>query len=464
MRNPDSSYRYTPSAIADSVQLLQSAVLSDVSSAAAADPMQAPPSRSLPRWYVAARSGLLASLLSLGMAVAGCGEEPPPPALPLQPAPLVVQRIDWSATPTAPGRITAIAESGDDTALYSDQSVTLYSSGELFGSDPSVRGWQSAAAVPSLGFPGTWLLGADGQGRLHRLRFGPTLPLSLEEVSARYQLVGTPVQQVVSAGGSQVAFVLADKVAVTDGMSIKQYDFAGRGLVAAQGRLAALDDAGVQLLDLSTQSLRRLSAGGLLAVTFASDGKLWAVSSQTLYREEGNALLPMYQALEGQTFTGIVASARGVWVSFGDGFGLVRGEQLLQATAAQAGLSGPLPAGTRLQGSSSGDLWLMSDSELTRLGEPSGGGADLVLWRKQLQPIFTRLCQGCHLPGGSAHIDMSTYSGWAQLRAQVAQRVVAMQPSPMPPAGGGKLTKEELAIVAEWAARTPNQEPTASAR
>lgn len=464
MRNPDSSYRYTPSVIADSVQLLQSAVFSDVSSAAAADPMQAPPSRSLPRWYVAARSGLLASLISLGMAVAGCGEEPPPPALPLQPAPLIVQRIDWSSTPTAPGRITAIAESGDDTALYSDQSVTLYSSGELFGSDPSVRGWQSAAAVPSLGFPGTWLLGADGQGRLHRLRFGPTLPLSVEEVSARYQLVGKPVQQVVSAGGSQVAFVLADKVAVTDGMSIKQYDFAGRGLVAAQGRLATLDDAGVQLLDLATQSLRRLSASGLLAVTFASDGKLWAVSSQTLYREEGSALLPMYQALEGQTFTGIVASARGVWVSFGDGFGLVRGEQLLQVTAAQAGLSGPLPAGTRLQGSSSGDLWLMSDSGLTRLGEPSGGGADLVLWRKQLQPIFTRLCQGCHLPGGSAHIDMSTYSGWAQLRAQVAQRVVAMQPSPMPPAGGGKLTKEELAIVAEWAARTPNQEPTASAR
>jgi hypothetical protein len=67
-------------------------------------------------------------------------------------------------------------------------------------------------------------------------------------------------------------------------------------------------------------------------------------------------------------------------VSFGDGFGLVRGEQLLQATAAQAGLSSPL-----LQGSSSGDLWVMSDSELTRLGEASGGGADLVLWRKQLQ-------------------------------------------------------------------------------
>jgi hypothetical protein len=70
----------------------------------------------------------------------------------------------------------------------------------------------------------------------------------------------------------------------------------------------------------------------------------------------------------------------------------------------------------------------------------------------------------CHQPGGSAHIDMSTYSGWAQLRAQVAQRVVAMQPSPMPPAGSGKLTTEELAIVAAWAARTPNQVPTAGVR
>ena len=53
-------------------------------------------------------------------------------------------------------------------------------------------------------------------------------------------------------------------------------------------------------------------------------------------REEGSALLPMYQALDGQTLSGRVASARGVWVIFGDGFGLVRGEQLLQTTAAQA--------------------------------------------------------------------------------------------------------------------------------
>jgi len=53
-------------------------------------------------------------------------------------------------------------------------------------------------------------------------------------------------------------------------------------------------------------------------------------------REEGSALLPMYQALDGQTLSGRVASARGVWVIFRDGFGLVRGEQLLQTTAAQA--------------------------------------------------------------------------------------------------------------------------------
>ena len=64
-----------------------------------------------------------------------------------------------------------------------------------------------------------------------------------------------------------------------------------------------------------------------------------------------------------------------------------------------------------------------------------GTGRDLAIYREKLVPIFGKYCQSCHLPSGSAHIDMTTYGSWTRLRAQVMTRVVARTPTPMPPTG-----------------------------
>jgi mono/diheme cytochrome c family protein len=145
----------------------------------------------------------------------------------------------------------------------------------------------------------------------------------------------------------------------------------------------------------------------------------------------------------------MVTSQNSVWLALGGTLAVVCGEQVLRGTSAG------LPPGARLAGSPSGDVWTMSEDELQRVGDPAGTGADAVSWRKQLLPIFDRLCQACHLPAGSAHIDLSTYSAWAARRAAVGKRVVERTPSPMPPAGSGMLTAEELEAVRVWAARSP---------
>ncbi len=163
----------------------------------------------------------------------------------------------------------------------------------------------------------------------------------------------------------------------------------------------------------------------------------------------------MHSVESGQQISGLAGSLRGIWLALSDGqslsLALLRDDVLLQPTASPA-----LPLGARLQGSKSGDVWVLSpDGQLSRYGQESGGGRDLVIWRDTLQPLFGRHCQGCDLPNGSAHIDMTSYGSWAALRDEVMARVVKKTPSPMPPTGAGTLTAEELANVQAWASRSP---------
>ena len=96
---------------------------------------------------------------------------------------------------------------------------------------------------------------------------------------------------------------------------------------------------------------------------------------------------------------------------------------------------------------------MIADDVLLRYGEEAGGGVDLALWRNQLLPIFAQKCQSCHLPGGSARIDLSTYSTWALRRTAIKQRVVDRLPTPMPPVTAGKLDEKELASISSWVMR-----------
>ena len=181
--------------------------------------------------------GLLSFLGFGGVQSLGCGVELPV-GEPLSLGELAIHPIDWSAAPLAAGRVATIAEGDDEVALFGDTGVSLWTSGDSQGRDSAVRSWRSSAVVPALGFSGRWLLGIDGEGHVQRLRFGPTQSLSLEDVSARYQLQGKPVSEVASIGGALVGFVLDGRLAVSDGKTLKHYELSVRGLVGGRGRAA----------------------------------------------------------------------------------------------------------------------------------------------------------------------------------------------------------------------------------
>jgi len=181
-------------------------------------------------------------------------------------------------------------------------------------------------------------------------------------------------------------------------------------------------------------------------------GTLWAATPEALFRERDGQFELAYRFETSQPVRALSSASSGVWVLLSDSLALIRDGQLLTAPLPASPVDAP-DAAVRLLGSPSGDAWLLGDSQVTRVGEESGGGQDLVLWRKQMLPVFHRLCQTCHLPSGSAHLDLSTHSAWSRFRHVLGQRVVAGMPTPMPPIGTGKPTAEELAAVSAWVSR-----------
>lgn len=395
--------------------------------------------------------------LSAWLVVAGCGSGDGESGPRLPEGSLDLSRIEWSQplpSMTGPGHVSTVAEAGDDVALYSDLGIFVWSSGSTAGSDVSIRTWRDAAAVPALGIPGTWLVGVDGEGRLHRLRNG--LSFGLEDITARYALTGKAVYELVASGsGSEVVFALENQLAITDGTALRLFDVSLRNLIAHAGRVAGFDASGLRIVEPKTGSTRRIELSGLVGLAFSPDGALWAATADALYVEKDGGLTRMHRVSPGQQIRGLAGSLRGIWIGLADesalSLALLRDGQLLQPATRPA-----LPPDARLLGSPSGDVWVVSsDGQLSRYGQESGGGRDLALWRETLLPLFGRHCQGCHLPNGSAHIDMTTYGSWTRLRSAVLERVVNRTPSPMPPDGSGMLSPDERAAVSAWATRSP---------
>lgn len=375
--------------------------------------------------------------------VAACAEAPPPDTL-FPVGAVELSSLEWTSAPVKLGRAFAVAESGDELALYTDTGVFVFSSGASVGSDNSIHTWRGAADVPALGFSNRWLLAVDGEGRLHRLRNHT----ALEEVTALYGLGDKRAQAVSPLGESLVAFAIDGNLAVTDGQNLHEYNLAVRELSGGSGRIATLGDEEVQIFDVKIGTLSRRPASGVKKTAFTTDGKLWAATETSLLREHEGSLQTIFNTEEGESIVDIAASKNSVWLALSNALAVVRGEQVLRGSGVT------MKPGTRLAASTTGDVWTMADEELALVGDPSGTGADAVIFRKQLLPIFERLCQSCHLPSGSAHIDLSSYSSWASRRAAVQQRVVDRQPTPMPPVGSGTLTAEELEAVRIWAARS----------
>ena len=399
------------------------------------------------RWIVAA--------LVLGGLVTdvSCGPQIPS-GQPLTEGDLAVAPIDWNVAPLAAGKVVAIAENDDDVALFSDGSVSVWSGGESLGRDSSVRAWRSAAAVPALGFSGRWLLEVSDDGKAVSLAHGGSQTLSCEDVSARYLLSNSPVREVAALGGALVGFVTDGRLAISDGQRLKQYELSLHGLTGSLGKAAGITDDEVVVLFAQDDTLQRLSlpsVNWVALMALACCGPRAEADFIVSATTTSNRYFPLLTGSRSVVFRrdllvcGCLCPMVLRWCAT-DNFCVRRCPPWAIPAMMRRRCCGFWAHRAEMPGCSPILRWCASGKRAV---------ADKT-WCCGASRCSRCLCgpvRGCHLPNGSAHLDLSTHSSWARYRRVLAQRVVAGTPTPMPPTGAGKLTADELAQVMAWTSR-----------
>lgn len=393
----------------------------------------------------------LPSRLLLACALLGMGCQPPDaPPTQLPEMPLSLHSVSWNAKSVATGKIAAVAELAEDTVVFSDQGALVFTAGLLLNTDATTKGWSSAATViPAGDLAGQWLVGVDAKGHLRRLRDRAVM----EDVSDRYGLRSDVILDVAAANSAtHVVFALDSELAVADGKNVVRYPVKLRSVQGGSGRVVGLADGTAIAFEPATGAIKRfgLPAAAVSAVIDTA-GRVVIATADTLYREQsrelGSGIDVLYVSTDAP-LRGLALASGEVWVQIG--------EKLAMLAADALKLSPPLglPADAKLLGSPTGDVWVLAGGTLRRFAEDSVGGEDEEVWRQTVQPVFTRLCALCHMPGGSANLDLSTYKSWDLRRAAVKQRVIDQKPSPMPPKGAGTATQDELSAISAWLNKT----------
>lgn len=386
----------------------------------------------------------------LAFVLLGLGCQPPTPSSTLLPeVPLAVQSVSWNTKNVATGKVSAVAELNEDTVVFSDQGALVFTAGLLLNTDAVTKSWIGATVIPAGDLAGQWLVGIDGKGRLRRLRDRSVM----EDVADRYGLRADAVFDAAAADSmTKVVFALEGELAAADGKNITRYPVRLRGLSGGAGRVVGLSDGTAVVFESATGSVKRIGLPSpAVAAVIDTAGRVVVATADTLYREQSGELgaaLDVLFVSSDVPLRGLALASGEVWVQIGDALAIVSGDSLRRSPSLT------LPADAKLIGSPTGDVWVLAGGMLRRFGEDSGGGADEQVWRQTVQPVFTRLCALCHMPGGSANLDLSTYRSWDLRRMAIKQRVLDGKPTPMPPKGAGTATQDELGAISEWLSPT----------
>jgi hypothetical protein len=294
--------------------------------------------------------------------------------------------------------------------------------------------WTSAASIPALDGDGRWIVATRFDGTLWRVR----LDGELEPIGSRFGLTKDLVRA-VAASGTTVAVLLDRAVLVTaDGIHVTRYDLdAPRDrLAVARGRIALATAHAVELWDLATDQRKTFTVdqarpGFLDADAAASE--LVVASPQGVWLERGGELVP----LEVANVAAIAIAGSKLWLEVGKRLYLASDRKALDTTVASAG-------GEPMFGAPNGDVWVGA-ANLRRysLGATKGD----PVWGARIQPIFTRVCAHCHLPGGDAGVDLSTPAAWTAEHDELVRRVLVTRT--MPPAGT-VLSDDDRTTLAQW--------------
>ncbi len=357
------------------------------------------------------------------------------------PGALTLATVEWNATDGGVGKVQAVTENLDNVYVFSDQGVQTFAAGTPLTSDATVTAWAGAATIPAADGNGSWAVGLDSHGALWHVRATG----EVEAISARYGLAGTALTDVEDLGGGLTAFGLASGVAVSDGQTVQRFDTGASRVAGGQGRAAWQQGDTVRRLDPVKGTVEQWHVPGAQLLAMNSDGRLAIATPTQIFRESGTLDLDtVYIAAPGTTISTLVAAGERFWFVVSGKLGVIDRNNVLRASAAG------VPAGAKLVGSPSGDVWMLQNGQLTRLA--SAGSGDFAQWQQTVLPVFSRVCASCHLPAGTAGIDLSSYEKWTEKRKLIYQRVVDQQPSPMPPSGSGvTLSDADLAAIKAWA-------------
>ncbi len=358
---------------------------------------------------------------------------------------LQLKTVQWNAKSIPTGSVFAVADLNEDTVVFSSLGAMVFTAGLPLYTDSAVQSWKSATVIPAGNLAGSWLVGVDGNGKVRRLRDRSLM----EDVSDRYGLQNDSVTELVAADPTtRTAFALGSQLAVSDGQKVVRYPVAISQISGGSSRVSGVVDGAVATFDTRSGKLARYGVSSPVATLIDTAGRLVVATEDTLYRESGESLVKLYVSSDAP-IRGLVLSSGVVWVQIGDTLAVLDEAEVRRAQA------GMIPADGKLLSSSTGDVWVLSQGTLKRFGEDTGGGASEDQWKNTVQPVFTRLCSLCHMPGGSANMDLSTYKSWVARKDAMRKRVVEMTPSPMPPKGAGSLTQDELTAVSAWLDTVP---------
>jgi Cytochrome C oxidase, cbb3-type, subunit III len=330
-----------------------------------------------------------------------------------------------------------IVEQGDLAYMFGRDRITIARGGIATnvvsltcGKDCPERVWTSAASIPALDGDGRWIVATRYDGTLWRV----TMSGELESIGDRFR-AGDKVTQVGSTGPT-VALALAGATGITtDGVHVARYPVTGE-LAVARDRLAVATDRDTELWDLAKNTRMTFPVVGHPA--FLDGGgpepRLVVMQPDALWYARGGVL---HRVGVPAHYAAVVAGAQ-LWLRDGNAL-YVMLDDVLRRTDAQ------LAATDALIGSPTGDIWLGEKSGVRRFS--LARVIDDSKWHSQVEPVFARVCAHCHLPGGSADVDLSTAATWTSERDELVRRVIVTKT--MPPAGTA-LSDGDRAALASW--------------
>lgn len=360
----------------------------------------------------------------LPIALFACGGTAKPAAVP----------ATTTKLPAEVGEVVAIAEVGDATVVLDHQHAFVVRGGALVASVPAPHGWRGGATVAALDGEGSWAVGVADDGRLYRI----TLAGDLEDITDRFKLASV---RAIAAAGTTTAFSLGDGIAVSaDGVHELRAKLATPSAIAAsRGRIAMIGTRGIDVWNVPKAESRTYPIAARSVAWIG--GRLAAATASAVYVEDAGALHAV--AVPG-AIASIAAAGPRLWILTSAGLYALDGILLRRATV-------DVPHGAHLFASTGGDAWLATRGSVTRASLDIA--TDDPAWRAQIQPVFARVCAHCHLPGGSAGIDLSTAASWHADHDELVRRVVVTRT--MPPAGTDLGAADRDALAA-WLTSQPS--------